>query len=83
VRIAETRPLSKTKRWRVVQVVTQSRFRSVPASDLAPDVLDASAEAAGTGGVVAGGAGKVADVKDAAGAHADSQGSSAEGGSPE
>ena len=34
VLIAETRPLSKTKRWRLVKVVTRSRLAGVPLAEL-------------------------------------------------
>jgi small subunit ribosomal protein S17 len=37
VLIAETRPLSKTKRWRLVEVVTRSRLAGVPLAELAGD----------------------------------------------
>jgi small subunit ribosomal protein S17 len=35
VLIAETRPISKTKRWRLVKVVTRSRLAGVPLAELA------------------------------------------------
>jgi small subunit ribosomal protein S17 len=34
VRIVETRPLSKTKRWRLVEIITRSRYAGVAAVEL-------------------------------------------------
>lgn len=37
VLIAETRPISKTKRWRLIEVVTRSRLAGVPLAELPGD----------------------------------------------
>ena len=80
VRIAETRPLSKTKRWRVIEVVTQSRFRSISASDMTASVLGSPIESAESDKAAAN---KDATAKDGAGAPVDTQDTSAEGGKRE
>ncbi|MBI4603100.1 MAG: 30S ribosomal protein S17 [Planctomycetes bacterium] len=38
VRIAETRPISRTKHWRLVEVVSKSRYAHVPLAELPEDV---------------------------------------------
>ncbi len=42
VRIAETRPLSKTKRWRLVEIIVKSRYGNVAPVDVV-GALEASA----------------------------------------
>jgi len=83
VRIAETRPLSKTKRWRVVEIVTHSRFRSIPASDMAASVLGDPIEAEESGGDAAKNDVAKDAAKDVAKDVAEAQDTSAEGGKPE
>lgn len=46
VRIVETRPLSKTKRWRLIEIVTKSRYGGVAVAELS----DTAARAAKEGG---------------------------------
>ena len=53
VRIAETRPLSKTKRWRLVEIIVKSRYGNVATVD----VIGALEAGALKGGAAEGGAG--------------------------
>ncbi len=48
VRIVETRPLSKTKRWRVVEILERGRLPEVPAAALG--LVDDSSAEGGEGG---------------------------------
>lgn len=45
VRIVETRPLSKTKRWRVTEVVQRDEAPEVRAGDIGTPVVEAPADA--------------------------------------
>ncbi|MBI4295321.1 MAG: 30S ribosomal protein S17 [Chloroflexi bacterium] len=42
VRIEETRPLSKEKRWRVVEIVTRGKVAEVQPKDIAPVPAESS-----------------------------------------